>query len=846
MQRAPLLREFGCCFRLLVWFTAAMFVILATPGGLIHASDSSSGSAILQQLKDLQELGSVLHIAAHPDDENTQLITYLARGRHVRTAYLSVTRGDGGQNVLGPEFGDELGLIRTQELLAARHLDGGQQFFTRAIDFGFSKDYHETLRIWDEQAILSDVVRVIRTFQPDVMITRFSPEPRRTHGHHTASAVLALEAFKLAGDPTAFPEQLKDLSPWQPKRVLLNAFVPGGSPTDGGTTGSDAVRMDISGTDPVLNESFAAIAAQSRAMHKTQGFDNFGRGGARSGPRVESFQLLAGEPASGDIFDGIDTTWNRIPGGAEIGQLIGEIIAKFNSQEPVTIVSDLLVLRGKVAALPSSHLVDEKRRQLDRILLACIGLRVETTVAQAEVVPGEAIALHHTATVQSDVPVRWLGIHYPSISKTEDQAIDLHANETAKREVTQSIPTNAILTQPYWLSEPPEIGHYRVTNPSLIGRPENPPAFPLEQIFEVGGQKLVIPDEPVEIVTNATKQIVHRRLEIIAPVALNFAYEVESFVPDTARAVEVKVVALRPGITGELKLAAPSDWEVAPLSQPFTISDVGQSAKLSFMVTPPPQPKSTEITARAEINGTTFDNQRVEIHYDHIPPILLQPVAKLKAVALDLQIRGHNVGYIAGAGDNVADCLSQMGYQVKQLNASDLTEDGLRGLDAVVVGIRAFNVRTDLSVHLPALFSYVESGGNLIVQYNRPDGLKATQLAPYDLRLSADRVTDEQSPVTFLAPDHPALNVPNKITSADFEGWVQERGIYFPNQWDEHFIPVIACNDPHEAPLKGGILVAKYGRGYFVYTSLVWFRELPAGVPGAYRLFANLVSLGKE
>jgi hypothetical protein len=295
-----------------------------------------------------------------------------------------------------------------------------------------------------------------------------------------------------------------------------------------------------------------------------------------------------------------------------------------------------------------------------------------------------------------------------------------------------------------------------------------------------------------------------------------------------------------------LKLDAPPEWKVAPATQSFKITDVGQQKKFSFTVTPPPKPESAELIARAEVNGATFDNRRVEIHYNHIPPLLLQPVSRLKAVALDLQIRGHQVGYLDGAGDSVAECISQMGYEVKQLSAADLTEEELRGLDAVVIGVRAFNVRTDLAAHLPTLFAYVENGGNLIVQYNRPDGLKATPLAPYDLKVSSDRVTDEQSPVTFLAPDHPALNIPNKITSADFEGWVQERGIYFPNQWDDHFTPIIACNDPGEAPLKGGILVAKYGRGNFVYTSLVWFRELPVGVPGAYRLFANLLSLGKE
>ncbi|HEY2881811.1 MAG TPA: hypothetical protein VGJ15_05245, partial [Pirellulales bacterium] len=546
-----------------------------------------------------------------------------------------------------------------------------------------------------------------------------------------------------------------------------------------------------------------------------------------------------------DLFDGVDTTWNRVSGGSDIGQLTSDVIAKFNPVDPAASVPDLLAIRTKLAVLPSSRLVDWKRNQLDRILQACLQLKVETTVSHAEVVPDEAVQLHHTATVGSKVPVRWLAVNYPIAKTDEKLGTDLQQNQTSSHDGTPTVPAKAALSQPYWLREPPGVGTYHVADPTLIGRPENPPAFPVEFVFEVDGQKLIVPDEPVELIVKADKPVVRRRLEIVAPVALSFDFDVQNFVPGVARPVQVQLVAQRANVKGNLKLAAPSEWKIEPASQGFQIADVGGSEKLSFTVTPPAKPASTEIIASAEINGRTFDNRRIEIHYDHVPPLLLQPAARLKAVALDLAIRGHLVGYIPGAGDSVADCIEQMGYQVKQLSAADLTEDGLRGLDAVVIGIRAFNVRSDLAEHMPALFKYVENGGNLIVQYNRPDGIRG-KLAPYDLRISGDRVTDEQAAITFLAPEHPALNVPNKISATDFEGWVQERGIYYPNQWDEHFTPLLAANDPGEAPLKGGILVAKYGKGNFVYTSLVWFRELPAGVPGAYRLFANLLSLGKE
>jgi hypothetical protein len=780
-------------------------------------------------------MGSVLYVAAHPDDENTLLIGYLARGKNYRTAYLSLTRGDGGQNVLGPEFGDKLGVIRTQELLAARHLDGGRQFFSRAVDFGYSKDYRETLNIWDRQEVVSDIVRVIRTFRPDVIITRFSLQPGGTHGHHTASAILALEAFKLAGDPRAFPEQLDTLTPWQPRRILVNGR--------GGEAGT-GVQMEISGNDPVLGISFGELAGRSRAMHKTQGFGNFTFGGG--GPRSESFQLLAGEPVTNDILDGIDTTWNRVPGGAEIEKQADTIIAQFNPQDPAASVSALLKLHGLVAALSSSDpVVAEKRAQLDQILQDCLGLSVETTIPNAEIVPGEELKMRHTAMVRSGIPVRWLGVRYPAIKTEINKTIELGAGQAVSRDSVQTLPVNTPPSQPYWLREEGTPGMFRVDDPTLIGRPENPPVFPVEQLFEAGGQVLIVQDEPVQAAADPAQAERPRRLEVIPPVSLGFGSDIGLFAPGASRAVEVEITAFRPGVAGSLRLEAPAGWKVSPAKQLFELAKVGQRTPFQFIITAPAQATTAKIIASVEIGGIRYANARQEIHYPHIPPLLLQPLASMKAVALDLEVRGHKIGYLPGAGDSVGDDLKEMGYAVTTLTDEDLTPEKLHDFDAVVIGVRAFNVRTNLAAHLPGLFAYVEAGGTVVAQYNRPDNSRTFKPAPYELRLSGDRVTDENATMTFLAPDHPVLNTPNKITQADFEGWVQERGIYFPNQWDEHFTPILACNDPGEAPLKGGLLVAKYGRGYFVYTGLDFFRQLPAGVPGAYRLFANLVSLGK-
>jgi len=831
--------------------SARLLAGLLTLAGTLRAGEAPAppGAAILQQLHRFATTGRVLHIGAHPDDENTQLIAWLSRGRGYRAAYLSITRGDGGQNELGPEFDEKLGVARTQELLAARRVDGGRQFFTRAIDFGYSKSPEETLRFWDNNAVLSDVVRVIRTFRPDVIITRFPiPPGSGGHGHHTASAILAVEAFKLAGDPSAFPEQLRQgLAPWQPKRVLWNTFSWNNAPLP---LSGPIVKEDIGGSDPVTGESFGTIANQSRGMHKTQGLGFFS-GRTADGPRPESFLLLAGDAPADDIMDGIDTTWNRVPGGAEIGAMAGDLVAHFKADDPAASVPALLKLREKLNALADDSIVAEKRRQLDRLLQACLGLAVETTVPSAEVVPGETLALHHVATVNSTASVRWKAVRYPTLKSEIAIGSNLPSGQPAARDSAHPLPANTPPSQPYWLREPGSAGVFRVDDPSLVGRPENPPVFPIEHVFEIAGQTLVIADEPVQRVASASEVQARRRLAVIPPVSLGFAAGVEVFTPGAAKPVVVEVTAARANSSGTLRLDTPAGWQVVPAAQPFQLTQAGDKTRLTFNVTAPAQADSAIFSAIADVGGVRCATERELINYAHLPLQLLQPPARLKTVSLDLTVRARRVGYLPGAGDSLAENLRQLGCEVTTLTGADLTPEKLRGLDAVVLGVRAFNVRTDLAANLPGLLAWVEAGGTVIVQYNRPPrDQDLGPLGPYPLSIAGDaprqRVTDENAPVTFLAPDHPALNAPNKITAADFKGWVQERGTYFPSSWDEaRYTAVLAMNDPGEAPLKGSLLVARHGQGYFVYTGLAFFRQLPAGVPGAWRLFANLVSLGK-
>ncbi len=821
-----------------VAFAAVVLAAVVAP-----AAEPPSGAAIQQDLRGFGVYATVLHVAAHPDDENRGLLAYLSRVRGYRTGYLSVTRGDGGQNEIGPEFGEKLGLARTQELLAGRTIDGARQFFTRALDFGYSKSLTEALSVWDRQQVLGDVVRVIRQFRPDVIITRFSPQAQSgNHGHHNASALLALEAFKLAGDPQAYPEQIAEgLAPWQPTRILQN--------------GGSGFSIAAGGTDPVTGDTVQAIAARTSAQHKTQ-FGPGGGGGGRGGrggaggavgeERRESFSLLAGSPAKDDPMDGIDLTWARISGGAEIGKLVADALATFQPDDPAASVPALLALRTLLAKLRADPVVDDKRVQLDRILQACLGITIETTTPFAEVVPGEKLTLQTSVVVRSKVPVRWTSTHvsYPG----GGLSVDGFESSRTSTELVVDVPANVPVSHPYWLREEATAGMFRVADAKLIGQPENAPPFMVDCTFDVADQKLVVSSEPL---APSQPGKPGRRLAVLAPVSLRFGSGVALFTPGAQKTIEVEVTAARAGERGTLHLDVPAGWTVSPASRPFALTHAGEKTRLAFTLTAPAQTATGTVLAVAEIGGVKFSHQRFEIRYDHIPLQLLQAPARLKVAAFDYATRGKNVGYLPGAGDATVEALEQLGYAVTTLKGPDLTAEKLRGLAAVVIGVRAFNDRSDLAANFPGLLAYVEAGGTVIAQYNRPNGLKAQQLGPYALSIQgpapALRVTEESAPVLFLAPEHPALTRPNRIGPADFAGWVQERGTYFPSSWDAaHYTPILAMNDTGEQPLQSSLLVAKHGQGHYVYTGLTFFRQLPAGVPGGYRLFANLLALGQE
>jgi LmbE family N-acetylglucosaminyl deacetylase len=796
----------------------------------------AGSGAILQEMAAFRQTGTVLYVAAHPDDEDTQLIAYFARGRGYRTGYLSLTRGEGGQDLIGPQLGDELGVIRTQELLAARRVDGGQQFFSRARDFGFSKDYRQTLQRWDRQQVLSDVVRVIRTFRPDVMITRFPPQASETHGHHTASSVLAIEAFKLAGDPAAFPEQ--QLPAWQPKRIIWDATRPGFQP---GPTEGTTSQIEIGGFNPLLGLSFGEVAALSRSNHRSQGFGAIGTRGSR----FAYFEPLGGSPPPADPFGDIDTSWNRYVHGEAVGDAAAAVMAGFDAFKPEQSVPALLDLRAKLLSLAPAHpgdpVIRDRLAQLDRILQACVGLYVEATSRSPSVVPGETLAVKLTAISRSNVPVLWNGAALPP-------------NQPVSVSATLAIPAAQPPSQPYWLQLPEDPGMFHVADPTLIGRPESPPDLVMPpQTFTVGGQSLVLHLIPTQVTADPARGEIRVPVKVIPPVSLAFAHEVALFAPGSTHAVSLIVTAERAPVSGVVGWSATSgrasnNWRAGP-SQPFTLTRPGQKVAVTLELTAPATPEATDLSATATVNGAPYNNQRIEIRYDHIPFQLLQPPVVLHVASLELNNRAQRIGYLPGAGDTVADCLTQMGCAVTFLTGEDLTPEKLRNFDAVVVGVRAFNVRSDLAAHVDGLFAYVAAGGTVVEQYNTPNELRVERLGPYPMALDRNlphhRITNEKSPVTFLSADHPALTGPNRIQSSDFDGWVQERGLNFPASWDKNYLPLLSTSDPEEPPKTSAVLVAHYGQGYFVYTGLSFFRQLPAGVPGAYRLFANLISLGK-
>ncbi|WP_216726490.1 PIG-L family deacetylase [Hymenobacter siberiensis] len=843
---------------------------------------SYTSSEILLGLKKLNVLGSVMYLAAHPDDENTRLIAYMANERLLETSYLSATRGDGGQNLIGPELREGLGVIRTQELLAARRLDGGRQFFTRANDFGFSKTSDETFRIWDKEQVLADMVWVIRQRRPDVLITRFPPDARAGHGHHQASAILAAEAFDAAGDPKRFPEQLQYVQAWQPKRLFWNTgsfFVKPGENMDG------YLRLDAGGYNPLLGQSYGEIAARSRSNHRSQGFGS----AAQRGEALEYFQPVKGAKATKDLFEGVDQTWNRVPGGAAVGKLIEEVIRKYDPSNPSASVAGLLKVREQLMALSNksdknssdqtmyTHLdnnprnvfwLKEKIAETNQLLQAASGLAIEATAATNSVATSEGnnvpIKVDFEVVNRSSAPITLLSIaanhqnetRLPIFQAIQPNTLQVNGAAFQKTVLSQNkkvVGNFAItdfskeqITQPYWLRKSGTIGMYSVQEQLSVGEAQNAP--PCEVYFDVqmGTEKLTF-TIPVQYKhTDPVLGELYQPLAVVPPVLVNLPPARSYIFADAQpKTVPVTLRAGRAGVSGSLALALPAGWRCEPATVPFALAAKDEELTVNFQVQPlaGAAPGRAELRATATVAGQAYTRGIQKIEYPHIPTQFLFPEAVAPLVKLDLKRRGQNVAYLMGAGDEVPDALRQIGYTVTLLKPEEISAARLKEFDALVVGIRAYNTVEALKTKQPEILKYIEAGGNVVVQYVVDRGTVLPEIGPYPMTLSRDRVTVEDAPVTLTK--HPLLAAPNKITEQDFKGWVQEQGLYYPSKWDPKYQTVISSSDPGEAAKESAILVTDYGKGHYIYTGLSLFRELPAGVPGAYRLITNMISYGK-
>jgi LmbE family N-acetylglucosaminyl deacetylase len=791
-------------------------------------------------LEKLTVVGSALYIGAHPDDENTAVLAWLAKGRKVRTGYLSLTRGDGGQNLIGTEQGDELGVIRTEELLAARRLDGAEQFFTRAVDFGYSKTPDETLRIWGHEAVLADVVWVIRRFRPDVIITRFPANGDGGHGHHTASAILATEAFSAAADPKRFPEQLPYVKPWQARRLLWNAWRRPGEVRP--PAAPPQLSVDLGAWNPLLGESYAEVAAASRSMHKSQGFGS----APRRGSVPNYFELVAGEPAPNDIFDGIDLTWRRVPGGEAVSGLLSKAVAAYSDEDPAACVPALVETLAAMDRLASDPWLTVKRHEVQEVIAACAGLWAEAVAPDATAAPGSSIVITASAVNRSTAPLALARVE-TAFGPSVPVDAPLPYNQVVSRNVTIALPPGTPYSQPYWLAKSHGNGLYTVEDQRLIGDATGPAAVTVTFTVRDGGQELAYTVPVVHRWTDPVEGERTRELAVVPGVTVNLEAPVLLFPDRTRRVVRALVRGHEPKASATVRLAAPPGWRVEPRGIPVALEKPGEERTVRFTITPPDAQGGGELVALVR-RGEREEPARsvVEVDHSHIPPQTLLPPASARLVRVDVARPVKRVGYVMGPGDEIPAVLRQLGFEVTLLSDDDLEEQNLLAFDTIVVGVRAYNTRPRLAEAQERLLAYVDGGGTLVVQYNTSRDLVTERLGPFPFTLSRDRVTDETAPVKLLIPGSPLLTYPHAVGPADFEGWVQERGLYYPEKWDPRYKALLAMSDPGEPAKDGALLFATSGKGSYVYTGLAFFRQLPAGVPGAIRLFVNLLAGGRS
>ena len=803
-----------------------------------QAPPSWSSADMYLAIRKLNVLGSVLYIAAHPDDENTRLISYFAKEKLFRTGYLSLTRGDGGQNLIGDEQGVELGLIRTQELLAARRIDGGEQFFTRAFDFGYSKNPQETFTKWDREKILSDVVWVIRKFQPDVIVTRFPTTGEGGHGHHTASAILANEAFAAAADPSRFPEQLAFVKPWQAKRICWNTFNFGST----NTTAADQFKFDVGGFNPLLGKSYGEIAAISRSNHKSQGFGS----AASRGEALEYFKTTGGNPPADDLMNGVELGWSRVEGAGAITSMVDQLAASFDLLHPENSVKDLVRLYRSIKMLPESYWRTQKLKETVQLIEQCSGLFLDASTNEQYAVKTDSVRVSISINNRLGVNARLRKISVGNYDTSMDQNLAKNKNLQLSRNlyVSEDLPN----TQPYWLREKMEPGYFIVNDQQKIGQADVDPAMESVILITIEGEDLIL-RKPVRYkFTDPVKGEIYWPLVIVPAITFK-DFDAIYFKGENKGAVEVSLRANKKTmVASPLVMSQMFDTRKDTIPRLFGGFTLAKGQYFSAQI------EDQELLAGKiyQLNTVPDYNEPGAIlrtvNHDHIPSINYFKQALLSVKKIDVKIFNKKIGYIVGAGDKVPEALEHMGYDVTLLTEKELAKNGLDKYDAIITGVRTYNTNDWMNKYYDKLMKYVQEGGNLIVQYNTSNqiGPVRARIGPYDFNITRNRITDENAVVRILKPEHPVFNFPNKINGDDFNGWIQERSIYHAQDTSGKYEKLISMADPGEKEDDGALIVTKYGKGWFTYTGLVFFRELPAGIPGAYRLLANIIALNKK
>jgi LmbE family N-acetylglucosaminyl deacetylase len=825
--------------------------------GIAQQVRPANSAQIYSEICRLNHLAKVLYVAAHPDDENTRLLAWLVNYKHIQTGYLSLTRGDGGQNILGSEQGEALGLIRTHELMEARKIDGAEQYFTSAVDFGFSKSAAETFKHWYKDDIVYDAAYVMRRFRPDVIICRFPPDARAGHGHHAASAIIAEAAYKLANngrylitmyigpykhaayvDTSSADDGLGRLRLSQPcdtKRILFNAFRFGSF----NTTSESMFKLKVGQYMPGFGMGAGEMAGISRSVHKSQGAGT----PQTPGIQTEYFQLVDGDSLSNSLFDGIDISWGRVD-RKDIGSDIKEVLNNYDFNHPDASIPALLGIRKKISEVKDDFWRTEKLEEIDKIISDCSGLLVEVYTKQAQTVAGTTLPFTFHVITRSETPIHLTSINWLGTDTTMNLKINGDTLFTFEHKI--SIPANTPITQPYWLAEPsndPSV--YAMPNDTLIGLPETPNNLNATLTLKISDELFEIKVPLSYKKLDPVKGDVVEQLRIVPDVTLGFSNNVLVAEANGTLSADVRIHANKKMDNVILAIADGNLQKTKPV---YSIDNISLKAGTDTIITV--QLKLSDFVnpyiAYIKQNSEYYSKTEHIIQYPHLPTLQYFTDAKAKVLKKDWKCTAKKIGYIEGAGDMVADILRQTGLQVDILKQQDITNTNkLKQYDAIVTGVRAINVEKRMLQWMPLLLKYVQNGGTLIMQYNNLQDLSTTNIGPYPFTLVNERVTEEDAKVNFLHPDHRLLNYPNKITEEDFKNWVQERGLYFTSKWDERYTPLFEMNDAGEKPLQGSTLYTKYGKGNYIYTSLSFFRQLPAGNEGAIRLMMNMLSVGK-